>query len=486
MAEIVDTNNFVTDPDWYKNNPKDRLSILARSSKGYAAQAQRSRTPTELSRRSPLIRAIVRGFKNNIVGVGVEVDFFGGSDAFRKRYQERFNCWADSSTPDFHNDTNCGGMQGFIVNAMYIDHGAFIVRYVERVGTRFELRLRIIGQSWIDQSKGEKGIEKDAFGRVTGYHIYNNIDRRSDGSTLYQKDLEIIHVRIMDDPESILGVSELTSSIRSHSELTDLNNARVTQQTVAAMLSLIVKGLKSPEARIGMKNLLDEDYIEPGMIAYLDQEEAEIETINPPNIQGGQEIETALRRDAAIGSGSTYEVATGDFSRVNFASGRFSKQEYKLHIRVIQHHVLKIAISKIVGWWIDVDSLNSRVRMPNDFKWNLHFPEGESISPKEDLDVDIKKVRNGAMSPQDFARKHGVNFNDLVNQWEEAKAMLDEAGIILDIDASRVSAAGNIQAADETDNNNNNSNSSNNSNPSSSSEEEDNENNAGNNNGSDD
>lgn len=450
-----DTNNYVKHDDWYVNDNK-RTSLLSLSPKKHSHLQQRDKTPVELNRKSPLVRAIIRGFKNNITGIGVEIDFFGGTQPFRKKIQSSFNKWSKGYAPDFHGDTNFGGMQGYIVNAMYVDHGALILKYFEKINNKFELRLRVVGQSWIDQSKGDKGLEKDRFGRITAYWIYNNVDEVNQGSEKYKKNEEVIHCRVLDEPESLLGVSEVMSSIRSNKELTSLNNARVTQQTVAAMLALIVKGLKKGEGRLGMKNLQEEDYLEPGMVAYLDDEDVEIETVNPPSIQGAGEIEASLRRDTAIGSGSTYEVATGDFSRVNFASGRFSKQEYKLHIKVLQNHVISIAISKIIEWWIESYRLNNTIKIPNDIEWNLHFPESESISPKEDLEVDIKKVRNGAMTPQDFSRKHGVNFTDMIQQWEEAKKAMDDAGIILDIDPSIVSAAGNIQIpeTEETDKDN--------------------------------
>ena len=85
----------------------------------------------------------------------------------------------------------------------------------------------------------------------------------------------------------------------------------------------------------------------------------------------------------------------------------------------------------------------------NQLTCSFNFADLESISPKEDLDVDITKTRNGIMSPQDLARKYGSNFEATVSAWQEATALMRNAGILFDIDASRVSAAGNIQIQDD-------------------------------------
>ena len=440
----------ISDP-WTINNPKDRIHGLKRDAKRHAQFRSRDNKPSTLSRDVPLIRQIVRGFRNNIIGVGVDVDFHGGTLEKRITFQRRYELWAKSNRPDFHGDTNFGGIQSLIIGTMYTHHAAFVIRYLDRMeDQRVYLRLRVVGQNWLDQSKGEKGVEFDSMGRVTGFHIYNNLDNRGQGSQLYRKDIDVIHCKTLDEAEAILGLSDLLSSLKANQDLSDLNDARITQQTLAACMAIIVKGLKNGET-LTMRNLKEFENIQSGMIAYLDDQDADIETVTPQAVSGGQETETSLRRDIAIGAGSNYEIATGDFSRVNFASGRFSRQEFKSHVRVMQSHCVSIWMLKIIQWYKDVEIINtpSMESAVNQLTCSFNFADLESISPKEDLDVDITKTRNGIMSPQDLARKYGSNFEATVSAWEDATLLMREAGILFDIDASRVSAAGNIQIQDD-------------------------------------
>ena len=440
---------------WTVNDPAKRLARI-RDSRRNAELRAKSYKPSELHRNTPIIRQIVRGFRNNIIGVGVDVDFQNGSKEKRQTLQRKYNRWCKSYFADFHGDTNFGGIQSLVVATMYTHHAAFIVRYVERDNSGvLQLRLRVIGQNWLDQSKGNKGLELDSFGRVEGFYIFNNVDQRSLGSKLYRKDLDVIHCKISDEAEAILGLSDLLTSIKASQDLSDLNDARITQQTIAACMALIVRGIENNET-IGIKNLKEMESLTPGMIAYLENTDADITPVTPAAPTGGQETEHSLRRDIAIAAGSNYEIATGDFSRVNFASGRFSRQEFKSQVKVIQSHSVSVWMDKIMQWFYDVEVLNtpSMAEALNQITHSFSFADLESISPKEDLDVDITKVRTGVMSPQDFARKYGSNFELVVDAWREARQLMDDAGVIFDIDGSRVSAAGNIQITENIDPNN--------------------------------
>jgi len=446
-------SNFSKKRDpWLINDPSKRIASI-RDSKRNAELKSKSSSPSHLSRNTPIVRQIVRGFRNNIIGVGVDVDFQGGSLEKRSALQKKYNKWCKSYYPDFHGDTNFGGIQSLVIATMYTHHAAFIVRYIERDPKgSLQLRLRVVGQDWLDQSKGTKGLELDEFGRVKGFHIYNNVDDRNSGSKLYRKDLDVIHCKTSDEAEAILGLSDLLTSIKASQDLSDLNDARITQQTIAACMAIIVRGLAKDES-ISMKNLQDHETVTPGMIAYLENADAEIETVTPTNPVGGQETEHSLRRDIAIGAGSNYEIATGDFSRVNFASGRFSRQEFKSQVKVIQSHCVSVWMDKIMNWFYDVEALNtpSMQASVDQITHSFSFADLESISPKEDLDVDITKVRNGVMSPQELARKYGSNFELVIEAWKKARPLMEDNNIIFDFDGSKVSAAGNIQITDDSD-----------------------------------
>ena len=72
---------------------------------------------------------------------------------------------------------------------------------------------------------------------------------------------------------------------------------------------------------------------------------------------------------------------------------------------------------------------------------NWIVPQRSAVNPKEELDVDVRKVRTGAMTPQQFTAKHGVKFEDAMTAWKEAKVLMGD--LPFDFDPSKFSAAGN-------------------------------------------
>jgi capsid protein len=73
-------------------------------------------------------------------------------------------------------------------------------------------------------------------------------------------------------------------------------------------------------------------------------------------------------------------------------------------------------------------------------------PRRELFDPQSETNSTISRVRAGLLPPQEAIRADGYEPGEVLRQIEEWNGLLDAAGIVLDSDPRKVSAAGLTQA----------------------------------------
>ena len=174
------------------------------------------------------------------------------------------------------------------------------------------------------------------------------------------------------------------------------------------------------------------------MVAYADAN-TEITTITPPNLSHTTDFNDGVIQDIAVGVGMTREQLTGDFSKVTWASGRLARGEFYTNLDRWQQFLMLPALNRIHDWFDDIYAVKyGAIEITR--TWVQ--PHRSAVNPKEELDVDIAKVRTAAMTPQQFSRKHGVKFEDVIKGWREAKKIIGD-DLVFDFDPTKFSLAGN-------------------------------------------
>lgn len=416
-----------------------------------SASAALAATSQDLTRNNPLAKRVRNVWANNVVGKGITAELKGTTDNKTKKANHEFKAWFESTNIDYEGHYDGAGLEHLWVRTLVESGGVFIRKHVKPVGNGLPalLQLQTIEPSFLDKGKNGltdkgsiiDGIQFDGNGQIEGYWFLReptgtNLSRKPE-SKFHNAD-NIIHIFDKERSGQHLGVTWLATIANTLKEYSTYKDAKLMQQQIAACFALIVTDAERAMGGVtGDGSATLPDSIEPAMIEYIKSGQ-EVNTITPPKADNATSFEVGLKADSASGVGLTYEMLTGDYSKVNFASGRMGKTEFYNELDHVQLHVMKPALNKIVNWYIDLYNIS---RNMGTFTIDWTFPPRAAVNPKEELDVILTKVRNGLMSPQKAAKQYGELLDTVVTQWKDAKELFGD--LPFDIDPSLFASTGN-------------------------------------------
>lgn len=410
----------------------------------------------DLVRNTALGHRIKAVIATNMIGTGIVPDYVGGPKREAKRHKSTFEAWAESTACDAEGHHNFYGLQ-HLWAATVVESGGVFVRQIINNALAFPLVLQTLEQQYLDTTRSRisgapegseivDGIQYNGDGIIEGYWLKTQLvgnDFRAQ-STFFSTD-EIIHIYRKDRPGQHLGVSWLHPVADLVDQRQEWRDGVLMQQRIASSYGIVIKGASSEMTleKAGGQALHDsEGYeyseIEPGMIAYMDGA-GEITTVSPPNISHATDFNSQVVQDIAVGVGITREQLTNDFSQVTWASGRLARGEFYANLDRWQQFVMIPALNKVHDWFDQIYTVKYGSIKGLRRSWIV--PHRSAVNPKEELEVDIRKVRTAAMTPQQFTRKHGQKFEDAIASWKEAKAMMGE--MPFDLNPANFSPAGN-------------------------------------------
>lgn len=415
----------------------------------------------DLCRNNPIALRAKRVWAASAVGAGVKLEIShvqGRSSAKNAtKLNEIWDDWAESTYCDFEGHHDLYGLQHLWMNTIVESGGVFIRKHVNNA-LAMPLQLQTFEQDKLDNAKDVASSEDGTIvidgiqfknGQRTGYWLKTEPTNTNKGSipeSKFYKVDDILHIYLKDRAGQHLGISWFTSVGNTMKNYDTYQDAKLVQQQVAACFALIVEGAQSATdvngKGQGTASMPDE--IEPGMVEYVENGMVP-HTITPPRADNSAAFDIGLKRDMAIGMGLTYEQLTGDYSLVNFASGRMGKTEFHSQLDTVQHLMLKPQLKNIFNWFGDINRIKAALKQGgakgDKFKLDWTFPVRAAVSPKEEFEVLMAKVRHGMLSPQKACKMLGERLELVVTSWTEAKKLFGE--LPFDVDPSMFSAAGN-------------------------------------------
>ena len=416
---------------------RPQTSGSAEVSKGVrigAASAQ------ELGRNNPLANRIKRVWANNAVAGGIQLDITGDDTGRVKLFQDDWDDWAENTTCDFEGHHNFYGLQWLWMTTIVESGGVFVRKHVN-AAMKFPLQLQTLEQSQLDRAKNgvliQDGIEYNLKGTIKGYWFIIDKTKIVPESKFYRAD-EIVHYFRKERVGQHLGMTWLAPVATTLRNYDTYSDAKLMQQQIAALFALIVE---DTDGKMGLGNgdgtheLPDE--LEPGMIEYVKAGSIP-HTISPPKADNASNFDVGIKRDMAVGSGITYEQLTGDYSLVNWASGRMGRTEFYNELDFAQKLMLKPGLDKIVGWFNVLWQIKKGL---GTFTHEWTYPPRAAVNPQEEFDVLMSKVRSGVLSPTKMAKILGEKLEKTIDQWKKDKALFGD--LPFDIDPSKFASTGN-------------------------------------------
>lgn len=425
---------------WWRPNTSAAQEV-SKASEKLAATGQ------ELGRNNGLAKRIKRTWGNNAVGKGIVLDVLGSSDRKSKSFSESFDEWAESTNCDFEGHYTFYGLQWLWVNTL-VESGAVFIRKHVNPAKDFPLQLQTFEQSQLDRSRTKltengsivDGIQFSADGQIEGYwFLVDAVDGKlgRPAKSKFHDVSTIIHMFDKDRAGQHLGVSWLHAAATTLKNYNIYQDAKLMQQQIAACFALIIEDSQDGLGLTSKGTLDMPDEIQPSMIQTVPTGSVP-HVITPPKADSSSNFDVATKRDIAVSTGLSYEQFSGDYSLVNFASGRMAKMDFFNELDHMQYHLLLPALNKIFSWF---STLYQIKKGNGKYKPDWTFPPRAAVNPQEEFDVLMSKVRHGMKSPSKAAKELGEKLEVIIASWNKDKKLFGK--LPFDIDPSVFAATGN-------------------------------------------
>jgi capsid protein len=170
---------------------------------------------------------------------------------------------------------------------------------------------------------------------------------------------------------------------------------------------------------------------------------------DPPKVDGFNGVIEWMLRSVAAGMGVSYESLTGDYSKVNYSSGKLGADEAHKNYNAIQDLMIDIFCSAVFEMFKSGCELIGKNPDRDKLAGTWIKPRRAFLDPNKETTAMIKQVRSGFMSWSEAVRELGRDPESLLMLVEKYNKLIDEKGIKFDSDPRRITLNGILQLADE-------------------------------------
>lgn len=326
---------------------------------------------------------------------------------------------------------NLAGIQAQMARAMW-ESGEVLLRFRYRRptdGLAVPLQLQVLEADHLDTSKMGPvdggfcvaGVQFDLIGRRTGYWLFDQ--HPGEVATVPKNWVsrfvpagDVIHLfRAIDRPGQVRGLPHFAVSILRTRDLHEYQEAELVRKKIEACFAAFVKiegdGFAGGVGAGGIKQQGPGprlEGIQPGSINYLRTGE-EVQFSSPAASEGYEEHIRAELRAIAAGADLTYEQLTGDYSQVNFTSGRMGKIEFKAMVEQFQWLIfIPMVMERIAARFCDIAAIAGELpagTAPDE--WTA--PRIPLLDPLREAEGYAVMVENKFMSRHEVVRELGYD-----------------------------------------------------------------------------
>ncbi len=385
----------------------------------------------DLRRNNPIANKIIRTFANHIIGTGVLLS------CEDEELLKIYNDWAWSHECDFNNTLNWHGLQHLIVECL-AEAGEVLIRkrLLKRDG--IPLAIEVLEPDFLALDKTDEkknlfnGIQFDADGKPTTYHLYKNHPGGSNSSSelIPVPAEEIIHLFRKDRPGQIRGVPWLTPVMLKLKRFDDLISNQLERVALANLLTATIYN------REGEDNATPTELeLTPGAILELPVGK-EIVWNTPPDAGDTATLQKTLLQQIGTGVNIPYEIISCNYEDFNFSSARMSINQHLQEVENLRWNLIIPAFDRITRWFFEAADL------AGEYTYNPEELPIYDFTPSRNVLVDltreiptwIEAVKAGLITLSEAQRQFGFNSIELLNEYKADLDRLDSLGIALSTD----------------------------------------------------
>ena len=381
---------------------------------------------------------------SNLIGTGITPRPKIEDDALRKLQQDLWDDWVDESDADGLTD--------------FYGQQALIARTVETAGECFvrlrprgldedlavPLQLQVLAPEFVPHDKFEPckngnsiraGIEFNPAHKRVAYHLYRVHPRDASSLNAGYNQLvrvpaeQVLHIFEPVEPGQLRGVPRLAPVLKRLRSLDNYDDAVLFRQEVANLFAGFIsrpppEATQQPRDPITGQPLTDDRdgftpmvALEPGTMQELGPGE-EVEFSKPPD--AGNNYPDFMRQQlmaAAAGTGTPYEILTGDMREVNDRALRVVLNEFRRRLEQLQFGVYVHQLCRPVrAAWLDMAVLAGRLTLVDyaqrrrEYLRTRWVPQGWAyIQPVQDIQARMMEVNAGFNSRSEMVLRQGYD-----------------------------------------------------------------------------
>ena len=397
----------------------------------------------DLERNSDVMNSVLRAFKRNVIGGGLQVRITTGEPELDCGLEHMWNQWCRRGNCDVTGQQSFAQIVRMCIQRKVADGGVLVVkRYTSQGVLPFQLQVLEVDELDTTQLQPKKqgnkvvgGIEYNRWNRPEGYWIRQySVDGYTLMKPVYLEANDVIFYYTRKRPSQVREMSDLSPTLTRIKDMNEFMTAVTIKEKIAACLAVFIKRVnpsgppgKGREARNGPSVQYEGKRVVPGMIMEMNMGD-EAQMLNP----AGQGTDAtafikAQQRMISSANGLSYEATSRDMSETNYASARQSMieddltydEEKELLIECLLDEVYE---SFVISCWL------KGVISPADFweKKDQYLSHEWVIKPKRWIDpakeanANATMLKTGQKTFQQICAENGRDWKKVVDEIEEA------------------------------------------------------------------
>lgn len=297
----------------------------------------------DLERNSDVMNSVLRAFKRNVIGGGLQVRITTGEPELDCELEHMWNQWCRRGNCDVTGQQSFVQIVRMCVQRKVADGGILVVkRYTSQGVLPFQIQVLEVDELDTTQIQPKKqgnkvagGIEYNRWNRPEGYWIRQySVDGYTLMKPVYLEAKDVIFYYTRKRPSQVREMSDLSPTLTRIKDMNEFMTAVTIKEKIAACLAVFIKRVnpsgppgKGREARNGPSVQYEGKRVVPGMIMEMNMGD-EAQMLNPTG-QGTDATAfiKAQQRMISSANGLSYEATSRDMSETNYASARQSMIE---------------------------------------------------------------------------------------------------------------------------------------------------------------
>ena len=382
-------------------------------------------------------RGIVLTLANDVIGTGPRLQMLTEDPEANRRIEQAFHHWAKSI---------CLAEKLRTLRMAQIQDGeAFAILISNpRLPTQIQLDLRLIeaeqvttpDRQWND-TRATDGIVFDSAGNPIEYHVLKQ--HPGDGKSLTREADQIpaesvLHLYRTDRPGQQRGIPEITPALPLFAMLRDYSLATLDAAKAAAYYSGIIYTDSPPSGESDAVEPLDPIELDRNTLLTMPGgwKMSQLHAEQPTGTYA--EFKHEVLNEIARCLNMPFNVAAGNSSSYNYASGRLDHQTYFKSLRIDQSRIEILILDHILSTWFDEAVLIGGLlpvgqgliaHWPHQWFWDGH----EHVDPAKEANAQATRLASLTTTLADEYARRGQDWETQLRQRAKELALMQQLGL---------------------------------------------------------